>query len=222
MKRLFFIVEGGTEERFVSEVLAPYLQLFQIYDVRPTQIQTSPGHKGGFVNYEHMERDVQRILKSEKEIVVTTFVDFFRLPKRNFPNWGDCFGKNGSDAQIECLESAISVQINDQRFIPYIQKHEFEALLFSSNKGFETYFDAEVAYKTAEIVANFDNPEEINSSPNGAPSKRIETIMPAYQKVDDGNIIALEIGIETILQKCPRFAAWVQKLIDKTKSNTTI
>jgi hypothetical protein len=34
-----------------------------------------------------------------------------------------------------------------------------------------------------------------------------------YDKVFEGNLIALEIGIHTILEKCPRFRAWVEKLM---------
>lgn len=42
--------------------------------------------------------------------------------------------------QIQSLEAAINEAIDDRRFFSYIQLHEFEALLFSSNKGFEYYF----------------------------------------------------------------------------------
>lgn len=221
MKRLLFIVEGSSEEEFIKQVLAPYLLGFGIYDARPMQIQTSQGQKGGFVNFEHLKNDILRILKSEKEVVVTTFVDFFRLPQKNFPNANDCFGKIGSDAQIDCLESAMEAQFNDHRFIPYIQKHEFEALLFSSNKGFEKFFEAKFSNKTADVVNQFTNPEEINSTPMGAPSKRLLELIPDFAKASDGVEIAQEIGIQTILQKCPRFAAWVQSLIEKTTSNIT-
>ena len=49
----------------------------------------------------------------------------------------------------------------------------------------------------------------------GAPSKRILRIVPEYDKVMFGNIIALEIGITTILEKCPRFRAWTETLLRK-------
>jgi Domain of unknown function (DUF4276) len=35
-----------------------------------------------------------------------------------------------------------------------------------------------------------------------------------YDKVAFGNILALETDIETILTRCPRFAAWVARLVD--------
>jgi hypothetical protein len=52
-----------------------------------------------------------------------------------------------------------------------------------------------------------------------APSKRIEAIIEDYNKILYGNILALEIGIETILEKCPRFRNWVENLISVIKQD---
>lgn len=120
--------------------------------------------------------------------------------------------------QVESLEQALTDVINDRRFIPYIQLHEFEALLFSTNNGFEHYFMAQQANETQSIVTRYKNPEEINSTPQGAPSKRILSIHEDYDKVIEGNLIALEIGIKAILSKCPRFKEWVDLLIRTSKS----
>ncbi|MDZ7899117.1 MAG: DUF4276 family protein [Arcicella sp.] len=89
VKRLFIVVEGQTEEEFVNELLSPYLNSFGIYDIRATKITTSKGYKGGFVNYEHLRNDVIRLLKqSGQDVVVTTFVDFFKMPK-NVPDYAN-------------------------------------------------------------------------------------------------------------------------------------
>jgi len=73
-------------------------------------------------------------------------------------------------------------------------------------------------YTIKQVIEQFPNPEEINSHPKTAPSKRLLEIIPDYQKVIDGNTIAMEIGIETLLQKCPRFRAWIESLISKAKA----
>ena len=218
MKRLFIVVEGQTEEEFVNELLSPYLNTFGIYDVRATKITTSKGHKGGFVNYIHLKNDVTRLLKqSNKDVIVTTFVDFFRLPT-SIPEYENIAEKPTKQDVLKHLEEAIEKDINDHRFIPYIQMHEFEALLFSSTKGFSTYYENEknVIKGVAKILSEFSNPEDINS--NRPPSYRIKELTVNYDKIVYGNIIALEIGIETILEKCPRFNIWVQKLISKMQT----
>lgn len=215
-KRLFIVVEGQTEEEFVNDLIAPYLIQEGIY-VYPVVIHTSRGHKGGFVSYSHLRNDINRLLKSQgDDIVVSTFVDFFRCPElpgkvewHKIPNHHD---------QVVKMENAIKADVNDWRFLPYIQLHEFEAVLFSSSKGFVKYFDENCAMQLQSIVNAYPNPEDINSSPQGAPSKRILQIVPEYDKVIYGNIIALEIGIDTIIRKCPRFKAWIDTLIVRCNS----
>lgn len=212
MKRLFIVVEGQTEEAFVKELITPYFMQNGIYDIRPVLIQTSKGHKGGFVNYEHLKNDLLRLLKSQRQdVVVTTFVDFFRCPE--FPNQNDIDTLPSHIQKVEAMEKSISDDINDWRFIPYIQLHEFEALLFSSANGFEMYFETQISKEIQGIIDSFDNPEEINSSPETAPSKRLIRIIPNYDKVIYGNIVALEIGLPAILSKCPRFRRWIDSLI---------
>ena len=214
MKRLFIVVEGQTEEAFVKELMAPYFIQNGIYDVRPVIIQTSKGHKGGFVNYEHLKNDILRLLKSQgQDVVVTTFVDFFRCPE--LPNQKDIEALPSHIKRVEEMEKSISDDINDWRFIPYIQLHEFEALLFSSANGFEMYFEDQISKEIQGIIDSFDNPEEINSSPETAPSKRLIRIIPYYDKVIYGNIVALEIGLPTILARCPRFRGWIDCLIHR-------
>lgn len=217
MKPLIIVVEGDTEEEFVKELLLPYFIEHEIYDVRAIKISTKAGFKGGFVNYDHLKRDVNRYLKERKNQIITTFVDYFRLPN-SVPKYDECQKIHFVDARIECLENSIREDFQNERFIPYIQKHEFEAVLFSSNVGFESLFN-EIADETQKIIDQYPNPEDINDQPQTAPSKRLKTIKSDYDKVADGNLIALEIGIEAILEKCPRFRNWIENLISVIKQD---
>ncbi len=217
MKKLFIIVEGQTELEFVKQVLMPYFQIFEVYEVIPYCVRTSKTGKGGIINYKHIKNDIQKVLDNKnKNVIVTTFIDFFRIPT-NFPNYNLSMKEISSIDKVSKLEGFFGQDINDKRFVPYIQLHEFEALLFSSNRGFEKYEEEKIYFKTKEIIEAFKNPEDINSSPQTAPSKRLLSINPKYKKVIDGNIIALEIGIKTILEKCPRFRDWLNGLIIKIK-----
>ncbi|WP_297271901.1 DUF4276 family protein [uncultured Bacteroides sp.] len=217
MKRLYIIVEGQTEQDFVKNLIAPYLQDFGIYNVTPILIRTSRSGRGGMVNYQHLQNTIKMLLSSlQTDFVVTTFIDFFRLPN-NMPQYTESMKISDKQQQIQALEVAIDKAINDNRFFSYIQLHEFEALLFSSNKGFEYYFPDELAKETASIISSYDNPEDINTSPEGAPSKRLLAIKPDYNKVLEGNLIALEIGIKSILEKCPGFAEWINRIVERCK-----
>lgn len=216
MKRLYIIVEGQTEQEFVKEQIALYLRQQGIYEVTAILIHTSRSGRGGFVNYQHLKNDAKRLLSSPKnDFVVSMFVDFFRCPEVPLKErWS---GKTNHLDQIMEMEKCIYEDINDTRFIPYIQLHEFEALLFTSNDGFLAFLSEEQAKKTQQIIASYDNPEDINTTPEGAPSKRLLAIKDDYDKVIEGNLIALEIGFLKIMEKCPHFRAWIEKLIESCK-----
>lgn len=139
MKRLIIIVEGQTEEEFVNISLRNYFNEKGIYDISAIKIQTSRGHKGGFVNYNHLRNDLKKVL-GESNVVVSSILDFFQIPK-SVPNYQLMDSATNIDDKIDLLLEGMSNDINDRRFIPYIQKHEFEALLFSSNIGFEEMYD---------------------------------------------------------------------------------
>lgn len=217
MKRVFIVVEGQTEQEFVNSMIAPYLYGFGIYSVTPVLIRTSRNGRGGMINYRHLQNTVRMLLQSSQtDFVVTTFIDFFRIPN-TMPEYHECVAKSDDMQRVEALEKAMNGNILDNRFFSYIQLHEFEALLFSDNKGFESYFAGNEAEQTSAIITAYENPEDINSSPEGAPSKRLLSIKPDYNKVLEGNLIALEIGIHTILEKCPRFAEWIKEIIEKSE-----
>ncbi|NJL76090.1 MAG: DUF4276 family protein [Saprospiraceae bacterium] len=57
-------------------------------------------------------------------------------------------------------------------------------------------------------------PEEINESAQTAPSKRIIQYLPNYekQKSQVGPMIAEDIGLELLRQRCPHFNEWITKL----------
>ncbi|MFK7799922.1 MAG: DUF4276 family protein [Aureispira sp.] len=222
MKRLIFIVEGQTEQEFVNSVIRPYfLENYNFANINAFCIQTATGHKGGLVKYNHLQKDIKRSLSGD--VIVTTFLDFFRIPK-TMPNYNLMLTIPTTDEKIAVLENGIKEDIDSYKFIPYIQKHEFEALLFSDNRGFEGLYEPCIYNKTQTIINAYPNPENINNAPETAPSKRLEKILhdcgERYDKVTEGNLIAEDIGINKMLEKCPRFKAWIETLVNRVIQNT--
>jgi hypothetical protein len=136
-------------------------------------------------------------------------IDFFRLPS-DFP--GHTFDSN----RINQIENAIHDDFgNDTDLIPYIQRHELEALMFSGRAGFELVIDDEGKLREIDrIIEEYPNPEDINNNPTTAPSKRMIRIF-GYDKTVDGEMILEMLGIESLLDKCPRFKVWIDKLVAK-------
>ncbi len=212
-RRIIIVVEGDTEEEFVKSSIQPYFQGFGIHDVRGIKIQTSPGHKGGIGSYGKFKRNVENYLKQEKDIVVSSLLDYFRLPT-SFPKYDEALKIPSAYERVNFLENAIGEDINHHRFLPYLQLHEFEALLFTDLKGFEYCgFPVHQTQAIQAIIQDFETPEDIDNHPDTAPSKRLMEIIPSYNKVLFGNIIIQENGFHSLLEKCPRFSSWIKRLI---------
>ena len=216
MKRLVFIVEGETEEAFVNTILRPYFQGCGCYN--PVQCFKIKHTQGGMHKYSYVRNDVLNTIY-EHDVIVTTMFDLYALP-HSFPGYEESQTIEDHLKRVEFLEGKMKEDLeqNQKRqfnnYIPYIQLHEFEALVFSSANGFEALFeDDEMNYKgIREVIDAFPNPEDINDSPETAPSKRMQKLILGYNKVAYGISLIEYIGIETILKKCPHFRKWIEIL----------
>lgn len=219
MTRVRIICEGQTEEEFVNNLLFNHLQA---YGVHPIPILIREGrHKGGDVRYERVCINVRNSLLQEKTAYCSTLIDFYGLPAK-FPGKSDAKAQSSLNdiAASFCVafENALRRDIGEnsvRRFIPYVQMHEFEALLFSDPERLANGIGRPDLYSELIRIANsFSTPEHINDSRRTAPSKRIIKLFPGYrlQKPLYGGLAALEIGLPKIRQECPLFNAWLAKL----------
>jgi hypothetical protein len=213
MKRILILCEGQTEQEFVNVILAPFLTLKGVW-VIPFLANTSTTGSGGALNYERYKRNIELKLKEEPNAYVTSLIDFFRL-STDFPDYSAAKKLPTKVQQVEKLEATLNTAIPASHFLPYIQLHEFEALLFSDVSKFEDLYDLSNRDKASfqKITTDYPNPEDINEGPNTAPSKRILSVIPNYEKVLEGIMLAEDIGIEKMRARCPRFKAWLDKLI---------
>ncbi|CAN7164583.1 MULTISPECIES: DUF4276 family protein [unclassified Caballeronia] len=218
MTRLFIIGEGPTEEAFVKAVLAPVLRLSNIH-AKALLIETSRGHRGGGLNLERTTRAVRNALQQYDDAYVSTMFDLYALHK-TFPGVTDSVGLQASNraARIEHLLHAdivARVGCRPERFIPHIQPHEFESLLFSD---IGKLCDAEPEWDKhraalSKVRADVANPEWINDSPHTAPSKRLEILRPRYRKTTHGPASAVRITLDKIREQCPHFRQWFERLL---------
>ncbi len=221
MKRLHITADGQTEEAFVNQTLKRHLAGYSVYaDVRCVLTSRRPykEFRGGMTNYAKAKEDILRWLKEERnnmDVVFTTMFDYYGLPA-DFPGYAEALNERDSYAKVAIIEKALAEDIDDCRFIPYIQLHEFETLLFADPQKFEIeYFDKpEGIEQLCKIASEFGNPELINQGKETAPSKRIIRIYSDYEgnKPAIGSMIAHEIGIDTLKRACAHFNEWIEKL----------
>jgi len=215
MKRVIIICEGPTEKEFCTDVLQPYLTPRNILLHLPLIKKSG----GGIVAWPVLKKQIESHLKSDVTATVTTLIDYYGLhEKHEYPSWIIAH-QNPHKAQVmDVLEQAMwnDLSLNSRyRFIPYIQLHEFEGLLFTDLNVFTTNFlpqEFHEKQKFEHIFSQFSNPEDINNSPITAPSKRLEKHIVGYNKIVFGSLLAQETGLQRIRSKCPRFNNWVTKI----------
>jgi hypothetical protein len=224
MKYLNIIAEGSCEENFVNDVLKKHFAGINIF-VSARKITTgwdsmnNKPAKGGLLKYSKFRNDVLRWIESDRHkpnTYYTSFIDLYAFPKddkspyiKNIQDIADHYQR------ISALETAIGQDINHPKFIPYVQLHEFEAFLLVDPGRLITMYPDRKTY-IDRLKRNIGNtkPEEINESPQTAPSKRIIQFIPEYegQKAQVGSLIAEDIGITMLRDKCPHFNEWIIKL----------
>jgi hypothetical protein len=217
LSRVYAIVEGATEESFVKGPLAEALSLRQV-DITPI-ILGIPGQKGGRTSYVRVEKDILRQLKQDRRSYCTTMIDYYGLGA-GFP--GTPVPVHFTNIQkVEHIEQAVKDDIcrkipdfrPDVRLVPYLSLHEYEGLLFSDPDAFaQSIGQSHIARRFHRVRDEFPTPEDINSDPETAPSKRVVEIYSAYRKVVEGTLAARAVGIRRMREECAHFRDWLQRL----------
>lgn len=220
---LHILCEGQTEERFVKGVLSPYLSSFNIF-AKPVILLTSKkkNARGGMISYNQAKRDIELLSKrfnnnDYERHVITSMFDYYALPD-DFPCFNEARGIPGVRERVEFLEKKFGEDIKIDSFIPYIQLHEFEALLFTDiTKLKDLYPFASDAINRLKIETDrYEDPEMIDDGPETAPSKRIIKALKDkyhYNKVFSGEKVTSIIGVESLLNRCMHFREWVEAIV---------
>lgn len=217
------LCEGQTEDRFAQNVLNPYLKEFGI--VVKSQLLVTNRKKniwGGMISYERAKTDLsiwikQHSTKTYETHFFTTMFDLYALPD-DFPGFAAANRKTNCYDTVRLLEEQFGSNINSDRFIPYIQLHEFEALVFCGLEHLLVDYPdmtREIA-SLKEVLPRYENnPEKINNSPVTAPSKRIIKAFELkhhYDKPKSGEFVTSKVGISGLKEQCLHFKEWIEKL----------
>jgi len=222
MPRLYLFAEGQTEQTFADTVLKPHPGNLGLYLQPPVLIaharKKGRVHRGGGRKYVPMKNDIQERLAQEKggDVFFTTMIDLYAI-SAEFPGLVAAEKlRHIPYKRVEALEQAFAEDIGDDRFIPYIQLHEYEAYLFSDVSWFKYFYDhheRQIADLKA-IADGYASPELIDDGQHSAPSKRIVAKLPDYDDAKPivGPQVAELIGLDVIRDRCPHFAAWLSRL----------
>ncbi len=219
MTELFFVVEGHTEEDFVNQILIEHLAYANVIVRRVVKVGRGK-QSGGMVSYARLRDHLELLMKQHRSVYFTTLIDVFRIPT-DFPGFQIANKISDPVSRALRLEQALLEDIIERTgtrfFVPYVQLHEFEALLWTD----PTLLDSSLVTlgavsKLTELQAvnlQYETPEHINNKPETAPSKRLEQLYGSvYNKKLIGPLVTKNIGLGRLREACPRFGAWVTKL----------
>jgi hypothetical protein len=222
MVRLYFYVEGQTEQGYAARVLSPHLAGFGVHVMGAVLAASGrkQGHvsRGGGRRYQPMRKDLGNLLRQDAhaDARFTTMFDLYALHD-GFPGWDEAEKQRHIPRErVLTLERAFAADVGDHRFIPHIQLSEFETILLCEPGHFALVYDdsgAGIAALQAAVAAA-TSPELVNDAETTAPSKRIISQFPQYsgQKTTIGVDLAECVGIETTRSLCVHFDRWLKTL----------
>ena len=225
MTRLLIHVEGQTEETFVNALLGPHLSGhgYSVVGARLMGNARQRSRRGGVRPWPVVRKEIVNHLRQDPGCIASTMVDYYGLPQSSRRAWPGCAEASSltlpekastiEDLLLADVHQRMGSSFDQDRFVPYVMMHEFEAMLFSDCAAFARGIGSpDLTPRLQAIRDGFASPEEIDDSPITAPSKHIAMLVPAYQKPTQGLLAIQEIGLDTIRAECPHFQAWLKRL----------
>lgn len=194
MIRLGISVEGATEREFVNRLLRPHL-LKQGVETKAIDLR-------GNVSLDKIRGVLPALLGSFDH--VSTLYDYYRF-------------KGRGTRSVDELELAIGALVEPDRrsrLTPYVQRYEFEALLFAVPQHAVDWLQGTPAQLTAmeDAVRRCGSPELVNDSVETSPSHRMQKLFAGYDKKLHGPEIIELAGLDLVRSACGRFDAWLTML----------
>jgi hypothetical protein len=215
MKRVIIVCEGSTEQEFCNKTLTAYFAPKGIYIDSPLIKKSN----GGIVHWTSLKKQIENHLNQELSAHVSLLIDYYMITDtHDFPGWIKAKTIADKNKRLTFLEQEMKNDIDESlryRFIPYLQLHEFECLLFNNIDVFRQQFTVSELVGMKELkntLESYPNPEMINDTPDNSPSHRLGRIIKGYNKIVYGNCLAETIGLSNIRNKCPRFNAWINSI----------
>ncbi|TFH52200.1 DUF4276 family protein [Actinomyces viscosus] len=219
MKQVAVLVEGQTEEVVVKNVLRDAASSRGIC-LTPVVVTTSStptgAHRGGG-HWKHYDAKLLALPKASHWYRVGLLLDYYQYP-RGAPgrNTGPAnhTGDSGPGRQ-SALISALRGEYPDPRFRPLVVLHEIEALVLAAidaGQG-DGLLPERGLVELRQAITRAGGPEQVNSGPGTAPSKRLEAADPRYMKTVTGPLLIAEAGLGAVLARCPSFRAWWEDLL---------
>lgn len=221
MREVLVLCEGQTEREFVRRHVAPAVA-GQGVALSGTLVGKTHRKRGGIRGWAVYERELIRLASERADRHLALLVDYYAMPA-DWPGRAEAAGRPLAErgAYVEQRLAEQADPVFRDRFVPCVQYHEFESLLFVD--GWTTAWEldavgrprssAAVEKKINEAVAAAGGQAEwVNDGPDSAPSKRIAQMIVGYDKVAWGNQVVDAVTLPRLRKGCPWLDRWMAAL----------
>lgn len=170
-----------------------------------------------------VRNDILRTLKEGR--YCTTMFDLYGMP-HDWPGRATAGALPWNERSVHVegqiladVTAQLGSEYDAQRFVPYVQLHEFESLVFAdttilaeATAPLSSRSAQSLATRLQAIVIEAGQPEAIDDGYETCPSRRIADLVPGYRKAAMGTIVAQRIGLGVLRGRCTHFATWLAKL----------
>lgn len=221
MRDVIVICEGQTEREFCRSVVAPGLHGANV-SLAGTLVGKPQRKRGGIREWNVYKQEILSLAKQRSDRHIGVLVDYYAMPD-SWPGRTTAPSKPHANRGLhveDALRNDLESDIGD-RFVPCVQLHEFESLLFVKPEATATSLASQassssaewIAGKLSDVLQDCDGKvEQIDDSPATAPSKRLISILPRYDKVAWGVLATNEAGLDDLRQGCPWLERWLSHL----------
>lgn len=221
MPEVIVVCEGQTEREFCRSVVAPGLVAHNVW-LHATLVGKPQRKRGGIREWPVYRDELLRLGRQRADWYVGVLVDYYAMPE-SWPGRAEAPTKQPEERGRYVEESILRHLETEMggRLVPCVQLHEFESLLFVSPEA--------TAGSLATLASDLSAPrlgamlsavveqcggrvEQIDDSPQTAPSKRLAAMASRYDKVAWGVSAAAAAGLDVLREGCPWLDRWVSAL----------
>lgn len=217
MKRCAVVVEGQSEWQFFTNVLSPLVwtrgvditPIIVRTKTTPTGVYKSGGRKWG--PYRKLATDL--LGQPQWDAVGVAFDVYGR------PDDTPCFDSALTGRALqESIRDAVEADLKNARagkgrIIVGPILHEFETLVLAAVATDLTNAPPSVVHGAKNAIQTAGSVEDVNDGQKTSPPKRLLAWWPEYQKVIDGPALIAEVPFDEVLDACPTFTEWLNRLL---------
>jgi len=219
MREVLVLCEGQTEREFCRSVLAPAVVADGI-ELRATLVGRPQRKRGGGAPWPVYRDELLRLARERRDRHMGLLVDYYRMP-HSWPGRAEA-AEQPIDERGHHVERALRDDLSEdlgRRFHPCVQQHEFESLLFVKPEASALSIAIGSGREDHEAIARqmrnmtddcSGRVERIDDGPGTAPSKRLASLVPGYDKVAWGVTAAKDIGLPDLRRGCRWLERWLE------------